>query len=97
MRLRSGRTLGHGDFAAPRREPLDLLQLHPVPGRIADHSVETAGQPGAFPLRPHTGKSHLPIEEAFVVEELLCFGCLRCLLLMMVYASLCKKGAYALF
>ena len=68
-----GRTLGHGDFAALRREPLDLLQLHPVPGRIADHSVEAAGQPGAFPLRPHTGKSHLPIEEAFVVEKLLCF------------------------
>ena len=38
-----GGAWGQGDLAAPRREPLDLLQLHPVPRRIADHGVETAG------------------------------------------------------
>ena len=60
---------GQGDLTPPRREPLDLLHLHPVPGRIADHGVEAAVQSGAFPVRPHAGESHLPIEKAFVVEE----------------------------
>ena len=37
-----GRARGQGNLAAPRREPLDLLQLHPVPWRIAYHGVESA-------------------------------------------------------
>ena len=70
--LAVGCASGQGDLAPPRCEPLDLLQLHPVPGWITDHGIEPAMDPVAFPLRPHTGKSHLPIEEAFVVEELPC-------------------------
>ena len=59
--LAVGRALGQGDLAPPRCEPLDLLQLHPVPGWITDHGIEPAMDPVAFPLRPHARKHHLPI------------------------------------
>ena len=59
-----------GNLTAPCREPLNWLNSHPVPRRIADHGVESAMELVAFPLRPHARKRHLPIEEAFVVEDL---------------------------
>ena len=44
-------------------KPFDLLELHPVPGRVADHGVEAAGQLRSFPVRPHAGECHLPVQE----------------------------------
>ena len=67
-----GGARGHGDRAAARGEPLDLLQLYPVPGRIPDHGVEPAVQPYAVPRRPDAGKRHLPVQEMFLGDELLC-------------------------
>jgi hypothetical protein len=67
-------TLRHGDFAPARGEPFDLLQLHPIPRRIADHGVKSAGQPFVFPIRPHAGETHLPIQEAFFINQLAGLG-----------------------
>ena len=63
MRFRSAARGRHGDLAPVGREPFDLLELHPVPGRVADHGVEAAGQLRSFPVRPHAGECHLPVQE----------------------------------
>ena len=64
------------DLRTPSGEPLDLLQLHAVPGRIADHGVEAATPRGGVPVGPHAGERGLPVEEALfgrdrarIVEE----------------------------
>ena len=69
MRFPVGGALRHGDFAPACGEPFDLLQLHPIPRRIADHGVKPAGQPFAFPIRPHAGERHLPVQEAFFINQ----------------------------
>ena len=71
----SGRSpLRHGDFAPACSEPFDLLQLHPIPWRIADHGVKPAGQPVVLPIRPHAGESDLPIQETFFGDKLAGLG-----------------------
>ena len=61
-----GGALRAGDLRAAGREPLDLLQLHPVPGRVADHGVEAALRFGALPARPDAGEGDLPVQEALL-------------------------------
>ena len=63
--LAVGGTLLLGDLAPACGKPLYLLQLHPVPGRVADHGVEAAGGARALPIRPDAGEGRLPVEEAF--------------------------------
>ena len=59
----SGRGRGEGDLPSTGRKPLHLLQLDPVPGRIADHRVETAFGPAVLPVLPHAGEGRLPMQE----------------------------------
>ena len=67
--LAVGGAWGHGDVRAPGREPLDLLQFHPVPGRIADDRVEAAIQLARFPIRPYARERHLPVQEALAGDK----------------------------
>ena len=70
MRLRSAAALGVRDLGDARGEPLDLLQLHAVPGRVADHCVEAAGWLAVFPIVQYARKRGFPMQKtAFGGEE----------------------------
>ena len=64
-----GGARGVRDLGPAGREPFDLLQLHPVPGRVADHGVEAALGRVALPLRPDAGEGDLPVQEALLGGE----------------------------
>ena len=61
-----------GDLRTACGKPLHLLQLHPVPGRVADYGVEAAGPFGRIPIRPHAGEGDLPVEKSFLHGEFPC-------------------------
>ena len=50
-------------------EPLDLLQLDAVPGRIADHGVESALRTVVLPAAPHARKGGLPVQKALAAGD----------------------------
>ena len=54
-----------GERGRTRREPLHLLQLDPVPGRIADHGVEAAPRLVVLPPLPDPREGRFPVQEAF--------------------------------
>jgi len=62
------------NFRAAGGEPFHLLQLYPVPRRIADHGIEPTFALGAGPIVPHTGKSDLPVKETLFLDKRAC-GC----------------------
>ena len=48
------------------------MQLHAVPGGIANYCIETTGQLGVLPIGPHARKDNLPIEEVFFSDQCVC-------------------------
>ena len=60
---------GAGEFRRAGGEPLHLLQLDAVPGRVADHGVESAARVGVLPLFPHPGKGRLPVQKGLAVGD----------------------------
>ena len=64
--------LGVGDLRAAGGEPLHLLELHPVPGRVADDRVEAPVPLDRIPIRPDARKGDLPVEEPLLRDEIPC-------------------------
>ena len=60
---------GAGEFRRAGGKPLHFLQLDAVPGRVADHGVESAARVGVLPLFPHPGKGRLPVQKGFAVGD----------------------------
>ena len=50
--------------------PLDLLQLDAVPGRVADHRVEAALGPVVLPALPDAGEGGLPVQKTLAAGDL---------------------------
>ena len=46
------------------------MQLHPVPGRVADDGIEATFGARALPIRPDAGEGRLPVEKAFLVDKM---------------------------
>ena len=65
-----GRALRLGNFGTPCRKPFDLLQLYPVPWRIADNGIKAAFALCAAPMVPNAGKGDLPIQETLFGDQL---------------------------
>jgi hypothetical protein len=62
------------DLRLARSPPFDLLQLEPVPGRVADQGVEATRQAVIFSIRPDARKGNLPVEKVLFVQERPGFG-----------------------
>ena len=60
---------GAGEFRRAGGEPLHFLQLDAVPGRVADHGVESAARVGVLPLFPHPGKGRFPVQKGLAVGD----------------------------
>ena len=60
---------GSRDVPLTGGEPFDLLELHPVPGGIADDGVEAPRASGPIDLLPDCWKGHLPGEKTLSFHD----------------------------